>query len=950
MITFFQPVWLLLLLPLAVMVWSWRLQTRFQRTLRILTLLLIILALARLALRLPDPAGVVVVVADRSASMPAQAATMQLEIIRLLEQSMGPRHRLGVVGFGEGAVVERLPERGRFTGFTAALGADQSALADGLEMALALLPADAGGRVLLLTDGKWTGRDPLPVAARAAARGVAVDYRLLTRAQAGDLAVQDFQAPQTVPPEQGYLLSAWIRSSLAQEVRYRLQRGSITLAAGSRTVEPGLTRWLFRDRAPETGVLEYTLTVEGNEPDPIPENNRARALVTVEGPQPLLVVSAAAEESGLADLLRRGGLRVTALHPEQVRWNLETLAGFDAVLLEQIPADGIGPVGLQTLARWVEDTGRGLMLTGGPKGFGPGGYFLSPLDRILPVSMETRREHLKLSVAVVVALDRSGSMAMPVGDGRVKMDLANLGTVQVLDLLGPADEIGVIAVDSSAHVIVPLNTVERNAAHRSRILSIQSMGGGIFVYEALTAAAQMIVESRSPRRHIILFADAADAEEPGQYVELLQKCREANITVSVIGLGSETDVDAWLLRDIARLGGGECYFTANAREIPRLFAQDVFTVVRKSFLETPTPFQFTSGQLQLGMPWAESPPPLGGYNLCYLREGAQQAAVTLDENSAPIVAFWNVGLGRVLAFCGEADGPFSGAFATWPQVGDFFTTLTRWTLGQSPTSQQDFLVTQELREGACVVQIHLDPRRVGEPFSALPRIRVLRAPGGLPPTSQTIPMSWKSADLLEAIIAMTSTETVLNTVEIPGQAPVTLPPICLPNSPELAPDQPGRGEEVLARIAAATGGRSRLEIPDIWRDLPAKVRYRVLSPWLFLAAMALFFLEIVERRTAWLSGLVQRPRQPEIADAEEGVPEVQTASDRPSFRAGLRRLIRTGTRFHARSHSTSTGAGAPASATVSPVPRPTSNKGEPARIDTLEALREARERARRRNL
>ena len=65
--------------------------------------------------------------------------------------------------------------------------------------------------------------------------------------------------------------------------------------------------------------------------------------------------------------------------------------------------------------------------------------------------MEMRREHRKMSLAIVVALDRSGSMSAPAGGGRIKMDLADLGAVQVLDLLSPMDEIGVFAVDTEPH-------------------------------------------------------------------------------------------------------------------------------------------------------------------------------------------------------------------------------------------------------------------------------------------------------------------------------------------------------------------------------------------------------------------------------------------------------------------------------------------------------------------
>ena len=41
-------------------------------------------------------------------------------------------------------------------------------------------------------------------------------------------------------------------------------------------------------------------------------------------------------------------------------------------------------------------------MTGGRSSYGPGGYYKSPLEPILPVSMELRNEHRKLSLAMVV--------------------------------------------------------------------------------------------------------------------------------------------------------------------------------------------------------------------------------------------------------------------------------------------------------------------------------------------------------------------------------------------------------------------------------------------------------------------------------------------------------------------------------------------------------------------
>src|SRR5262249_8154777 len=254
-----------------------------------------------------------------------------------------------------------------------------------------------------------------------------------------------------------------------------------------------------------------------------------RLLVGVRGARPILHVTAA-KSSGLAKLLQAGQLPVKVRPPEECRWALEELSNYSAGLLENVPAEKIGGAGREGLGAWVRETGSGLMMTGGRNSYGPGGYYKSPIDPLLPVSMELRDEHRKLSLAMVVALDRSGSMLAPVGGGRAKMDLANEGAAQVLDMLGPRDEFGVLAVDTAAHTIADLAPIKNKAAVKKDILSVRSEGGGIFIYVALEAAVEMLLKAKAGTRHILLFADASDSEEPGEYQELLARCKEAGIT------------------------------------------------------------------------------------------------------------------------------------------------------------------------------------------------------------------------------------------------------------------------------------------------------------------------------------------------------------------------------------------------------------------------------------
>ncbi|HEX7153962.1 MAG TPA: VWA domain-containing protein [Thermoanaerobaculia bacterium] len=846
-----EPLWLVLLIPLAAALWLWR-TPRAILPLRIAILLCLLLALAGLALQLESRAGVVVLVADRSLSMPVNSDTVERELATTLESTRGSASRLGVVSFGTEARIEGMPDGPRFGGFEMRSAQDASELYSGVETALSLIPRDAPGRIVVVSDGRWTGRDPSPLALQAAARGVAIDYRHVARGLAGDVAIERVDAPDSVSPGESFVIGAWLEAPQEQDVTVSLERGGTVIATGKHRLAGGSTRLAFRDRAPRGGTLSYVLRVATTETDPVAENNAARFLVGVDGPKPVLVVSGSTA-SRYAAVLESGGLAVDA-NPSP-DWSLEMLANYSAVILENIPAEALGTGAMSMLASWVTESGGALMMTGGESAFASGGYFGSPLEPILPVSMELRREHRKLNMAIVVAMDRSGSMQMPAGGGKTKMDLANVAAAQVLDLLAPQDELGVVAIDSTAHIIADLDPIEGRNDLRGRILGIESMGGGIFVFEALSTASRMLLTAKAETKHIILFSDAADSEEPGEYQALLAKCRQAGITVTVIGLGVPTDVDADLLRDIARRGGGRIFFTQDANELPRLFAQDTFIVARSTFVEeqtglAPTPALYSL----LGRPLSALPP-VGGYNLSYLRDGASPAILTTDDYRAPVVASWHAGAGRVLVYTGEADGEHSGPLARWPEAGGFHASLVRWVAGTRSPLPDSMLATQRVENGVVRIELELDPERAAAPLASMPRVTTLAATAGMAPVVTRRELTWRTPDVLSVEIPLEGSATFLSTLEVPGAGRVTLAPVALPYSPEAAPGAAGEGRKALERLARATGGRERVDVAVVWKDVPEQERHVPLRNWLVLTALVLLLVEVLERRTGVFGAL-----------------------------------------------------------------------------------------------
>ena len=182
---FFSPIWLLLQLPLAAAMYLWRLPTRGLNLVRFIIILLLVLAMAQPAMKLKDQQGTVVVLIDRSESMPPKAADDQLEVLKSLHGEMGSEDRLAVVSFGDRTIIEQEPSDQATETLQSPADQQHSRLNDGLEAALSLIPPTHPGRILVVSDGHWTGRDPNAVTARAAGRDTAAPAGALRSVRSG---------------------------------------------------------------------------------------------------------------------------------------------------------------------------------------------------------------------------------------------------------------------------------------------------------------------------------------------------------------------------------------------------------------------------------------------------------------------------------------------------------------------------------------------------------------------------------------------------------------------------------------------------------------------------------------------------------------------------------------------------------------------------------------------
>lgn len=862
MIRFLLPELFLLSIPLWFAYRRWGRAEGMTGALRIALLAVLLLAITGPQVNFGGKGIDIIVVADRSRSLPVDADPRIRELIENLQNNRGPGDRVGLITFGTKPAVESvLSNESKLQGYTKEILADGSDLNEALHEALNLVQSNRPARILVLSDGEANGASPTSAARRANDLEVPVDFREFPRPRTGDVAVDSLQLPETVTPREPFQYVVWVYSDREAAGRVTVFRDGEPIARDQtdRDFTSGLNRLLFRDLLEEGGLHNYEVRVDVPG-DPLVENNRGAGVVRVDAGPRLLVLNADGAEDNLVRALRAGRIPVDVAASKESSLSTDELDRYRGVVLENVLAADLGRVKMERLAQFVEDLGGGLLVTGGERSFGNGGYFKSPLDDVLPVSMEMREEHRKTRLAMAIALDRSGSMAVTVKGGRPKMDLANLGTAEAIKMLSPGDSVAVIAVDSAPHVIQKLTPVEDPETIARKVKGIQSMGGGIFVYEALVAAGKQLMDSDQSTKHIILFSDANDSEEPGDYKKLLAQFERAGITTSVIGLGKPTDSDSRLLEDIAKLGRGNIMFTEDAEELPRLFTQDTMSVARSSFIKKDAEKQpagiagqvIPSAQL-MGEFAAGQFPNVDGYNLSYLKPDATLGVVSQDEYAAPWSAFWYRGLGRAAAITAEVDGQYSGAFGQWEEYADFLITHARWLFGGD--TPDDVYLKMEREGQDAVITVELDPDRPAKITGDAPTLSIL------PPSDEReqlldLPFQWTGPNSLQARFKLARTGTYRTLVKMGGRNVVRGPAMTLPYSPEFMP-RAGlpEGRKVLAAISELTGGRERLDVLEAFSDRPRSARMTSLLPWLFAISVLLLVLEIAGRRLSLWSKL-----------------------------------------------------------------------------------------------
>ncbi len=573
-------------------------------------------------------------------------------------------------------------------------------VAAALELALALPAEGAQARRVVVAANdvrSLAAADWVPLVRRASRTGTVVDVVAADALADGagastpadgvpsEVAFAQVQVPEGVRAGARFTLAANVRAAdgvgwrveatlldapVPAEVADEADRAAVA-SVGGEASGVGAGAADLELQAGGSGELRYRLALfEEGVPEP-----RAFATVAVavgSRPQVLVVASDPEEGALLVEGLTAQAIDVRTVIPFRMPSSLEALAAYDAVALVNVSASDVFTAYQEMLETYVRELGGGLVIFGGPTAYGPGGYFRTPLEDLSPLSAQITEDAPEVSMAFV--LDRSGSMNAGVGPSS-RMDVAKVATLEALDLLGEQSEAALIVFDTEAQVLLPLRPVTEVPAFEAALTSVRA-AGGTAIYPGLVAAFELMQGTDAATRHVVVMTDGLSQE--GDFATVLGQLRDLGIATSFVGVGDAADRRQ--LTTLAGLSGGALHFALDFRALPSLLAQEALMLSATPIELGPTRGDWVAGSVPAFLEGVVSGPPplLQGYVRTTAKDEADVHLVERGEDD-PLLASWRYGLGRVVAFASEADGPWAQAWTAAPEYARLWSQTLRWT-------------------------------------------------------------------------------------------------------------------------------------------------------------------------------------------------------------------------------------------------------------------------------
>lgn len=333
----------------------------------------------------------------------------------------------------------------------------------------------------------------------------------------------------------------------------------------------------------------------------------------------------------------------------------------------------------------------------------------------------------KRSIALVLVVDRSGSMGTVLANGRTKMSYAKSSALRTAQALGDGDQVAIVTYGNKAQgrIELPMTDATATAIVQQGVERLVHASEFTFLLGGLQTAEQMLRATTAAVKHVVVVTDGEfDSSEDLALKALARRMRsEQKASVSVIAITDQFTGSNFktLSEELTQAGGGQFLPTDDPTTVPVFVVAEVTRALQRVGRKpregdgsataapsapplanapkpptpppptppAPKPAPSTPRQLVVRA-IAESPlllpapvpawPMLGGAVAGKAPFDAQVLLVAGSEGW-PLLAYGNRGLGRVGAFAADLFGNDGAEFRAAP---DFPGHLAAWVQSVLP--------------------------------------------------------------------------------------------------------------------------------------------------------------------------------------------------------------------------------------------------------------------------
>lgn len=735
---------LLLLLP-AIWFFSFsslaglgRWRRMFALGLRSIVYLLLVFVLAKAQWPKTADKLTVIYLLDQSASIPKEKREFMLDYVHRSVSSHRRANKndmAGVIVFGGNAKIEAAP----FDGDLPLIGriesgqglkTDATSFEAALKLAKASFPEDSARRIVIVSDGNENLGDGLSMAQALAEDGAGIDVLPVELFASNEIAIDKVVLPTDIRKGQEFEARVVVDRDAKDNAPVT---GKLTITESSTerddviaeqtvTLDPGKNVFPFVHKLDKTDAftIEAKFVPDDPKQDSVIQNNTASAFTYVRGKGRVLVIEDGNfrnEFAGLIERLRANSIEVDVMSSTNLFSTAAELLQYDSIVLANVPratgesidsTEAFSDAQVRMLVRNCEEMGCGLVMLGGDRSFGAGGWSNSELEKAMPVDFQIKNDKI----------DAVGALALMMH--ACEMQDGNFWQTQIarkaIEVLGPMDYCGVIEwsnMGAPRWLWKMPSGVDRVYQKRKMMMGMvgrMQMGDMPDFNQPMRLALNGLKTTNASIKHMIIISDG-DPTPPSP--KLLNDYIKAKIKISTVLIGNHSMQTP--MENIAKKTGGKYYPRTNPRALPKIFQREARRVAKPVIKESINGMNIISNSISDGHEILQgidttSLPSVFGYVMTTVKKNplVEQLWVTDDpkdnnENST-LLATWRYGVGRATVFTSDAGRKWTSEWLGSPFYDKLFAQMIRHSM-RPITESANFNIGTDVKDGKARIVI-----------------------------------------------------------------------------------------------------------------------------------------------------------------------------------------------------------------------------------------------------